>query len=177
MKPLILVVVVAAFALLAGGAWAAAPQNAPTITSTTHAKGVPANGSIAHFEWTLAGTNAGHYLHALTQNATTEPTAIDNETDATTADVLVPASGQWYFHVVAVNDEGRSPAGHYGPLSRNLTLAQRCATAFGNDGKGPDEAALAECLAAAQNKVAPEAILAMFLAFLAKFGSASLRRG
>ncbi|MBI2076876.1 MAG: hypothetical protein HYT80_00695 [Euryarchaeota archaeon] len=176
MKALIVVALLVGFAWLAGGAGAAAPQNAPAITSPTHAKGVPANESIAHFDWTAVGGSA-QYRHALTQNATTEPTTIDNETDGTSADVLVPASGQWYFHVVAVSDEGRSPAGHYGPVSRNLTVAQRCAAAFGNDGKGPDEAALEECLAAAQNKVAPEAILAMFLAFLAKFGSASLRRG
>jgi hypothetical protein len=179
MKAAFLLLLLAALLLLAGASHATAPQSAPTITSPTHKAGVPSNASIADFSWIAVGADL-RFLHSLTLNATSEPADADNATTDTTVQLLLPEIGQWYFHVVALNADGRSPTGHYGPVSRNLTLQQQCAAAFqSQDSQGgpPNEAALADCIAAAQNKVAPEMILALFMGFLAKFGSATLKRG
>lgn len=181
MKTLLVIVGVAALAFSIGVGAASSSAAAPTITSPTHAVGVPANASIAEFHWTSA-TLAGAvtYLHALTLDPAADPKETDNGTESLSAVVLVPATGQWYFHVVATSGAERSQSAHYGPISRNMTLQQRCATAVASDhstSATTEDSGLAGCIAAAQTKFAPEAILGLFMAFLAKFGSATFKRG
>ncbi len=174
----ILLAFLVGLSLAATLATAAPGDSPPTIRSSTHAEGVPANASIAQFAWDpVAGSQ---YLHMLSRNATAEPQPKDNVTDEPSAQVLLPPLGQWYFHVVAVSGVDRSPTGHYGPVSRNLTVEQRCAAAFSSsdsDAASANEGALEECILATQNKFAPQAVLTLFIAFLAKFGSAALKRG
>lgn len=174
----ILLAILIALSLAATLATAAPGDSAPTIRSSTHAEGVPANASVAQFDWEpVAGS---HYLHLLSRNAAAEPQSKDNVTNEPSAQVLLPPIGQWYFHVVAVSGTDRSATGHYGPVSRNLTFEQRCAAAFSSaesDAASANEGALEECILATQNKFAPQAVLTLFIAFLAKFGSATLKRG
>ncbi|HEX9815828.1 MAG TPA: hypothetical protein VGB18_02510 [Candidatus Thermoplasmatota archaeon] len=181
MKTLLLIVGVAALAFSIGIGAASSSAAAPTITSPTHKAGVPANATIAEFHWTASTLGgAATYLHALTLDPATEPTQIDNGTQSLSAMVLVPATGQWYFHVVATSGAERSLGAHYGPISRNITLQQRCVTAVASDqttSATTEDSGLAGCIAAAQTKFAPEAILGLFMAFLAKFGSATFKRG
>lgn len=179
MNRFVLLAALAALAFL--GAASASSPGAPIVTSSTHPSGVPVNETVAEFAWTTPSGMTGtiRFLYLLSANATSEPGERDNATSTASASILVPALGDWYFHVVAVDGSGRSATAHYGPVAQYSGLSEACLAAFrgadsSSDG-GPEQ--LEKCIAGTQTKFAPQAIMAVFMGFLVKFGSATLKRG
>ncbi len=94
------------------------PTGTITISSDTHPEGVATDETTAAFKWTAITKEQEpestiRYHYALNQNPNYVVLATDGATTDRKATQLVPADGEWYFHVAGVSGGGSTLTAHY----------------------------------------------------------------